>query len=155
MIRGMKTFLTVLLLAALPACTFHASKQNPEVAAASAVEFAKAAFMERNIDKAYGLLDPEFQAYAPKEKFVEVITAMNTPASPTVVTATEFEPIPGQEGMNIYLTGENGAEKFYYRIPMKGSEEEGYKAAGVFRGQGPYTPSELRQPLQVSRSTGG
>ncbi len=67
----------------------------------------------------------------------------------------EFEPIPGQEGMNIYLTGENGAEKFYYRIPMKGSEGKGYKAAGVFRGQGPYAPSELRQPLQVKRSTGG
>lgn len=151
----MKVFLTVLLLAAFPACTFHASKQNPEAAAASAAEFAKAAFVERNIDKAYGLLDPEFQSYAPREKFAEVITAMNTPTSPAVVTATEFEPIPGQEGMNIYLTGENGAEKFYYRIPMKGSEGRGYKAAGVFRGQGPYAPSESRQPLQVKRPTGG
>ena len=132
----MKTFLTFIMLAAIPACSSHASKQNPELAAARAVEFARAAFVDRDIDKAYGLLDPEFQAYAPKEKFVEVITTMNSPISPTVITATEFEPILGQEGMNIYLTGEDGGEKFYYRIPMKGSEGNVIRPRECFVGKG-------------------
>jgi hypothetical protein len=142
----MKTFLAVVILLAA-SCTLHVSKQNPALAAASAAEFAKLAFVERNIDKAFSMLDPEFQAYVTKEKFTEIITTMNTPMAPTVVAATESEPVPGQEGVNIYLIGESGADKFYYRISMKGSEGKGYKAAGVFRSTGPYTPSESRQPL--------
>ena len=129
------------------ACSYHVSKQNPKMAAASAADFAQVAFVEQNIDKAFSMVDPEFQAYATKEKFVEVITNMNKPTAPKVVTAIEFEPIPGQEGINIYLTGARDTEKFYYRIPMKGSEGKGYKAAGVFRNQSPYPSSESRQPL--------
>ena len=137
----------VLFLISVTACTYHTSKQKPMMAAASAAEFAQVAFVEQNIDRAFSMLDPEFQAYATKEKFVEVITNMNKPTAPRVVTATEFEPIPGQEGINIYLTGARDTEKFYYRIPMKGSEEKGYKAAGVFRNLGPYPSSGSRQPL--------
>jgi hypothetical protein len=154
MSNNTRIFLAVLTLAALAACSFNVSKQNPEKAAASAIEFAKAAFVEKDTDKAFNLLDPEFQAYATKEKFTDVISVINTPTSPTVVTATEFEPIPGQDGVNVFLVGEKGAEKFYYRIPMKGTEAKGYKAAGVFRVHGQFPPSESRQPLQVKRSTG-
>jgi hypothetical protein len=154
MVGPKTTFFTVGMLAVISACTFHTSKQNPAIAASSAIEFVKVALIEQDIDRAYVLLDPEFQAIATKEKFVQVIRTMNSPVSPKVITATEFEPIPGQEGMNIYLTGENGREELYYRIPMKGSEEKGYKPAGVFRGQGQYAPSETRRPLQVKVSTG-
>ena len=143
------------MLATISACTFHALKHEPERAAVSAVEFAKAAFVQRDIDRAFGLLDPEFQQYAPKEKLAEVLATMNSPTSPTVVTATEFELIHGQEGMIIYLIGENGSERFYYRLPMKRTEEKGYKVAGVFRNQGQYLPSESRQPLRARGSTGG
>lgn len=104
------------------------------------------------MDKAYGLLDAEVQSNAPKEKFTEVVMSIVAEISPTVVTATEFEPIPGQEMMNIYLTGEKGAEKLYYRIPMRGNAEKGYRPVGILRGQ--YAPSEFRQPLQIKPSTG-
>jgi hypothetical protein len=123
------------------------------MAAASAVEFARAAFIERDIDKAYCLLDPEAKGNVPRERFIEHITAMNSPTSPAVVTATEFEPIPGQEGMNIYLVGENGGEKFYYRLPMRESEGKGYKVVGVLRAKRESAPSESRQPLGVKRTT--
>jgi hypothetical protein len=144
---------TFVLIAACAACSFHASKQNPDAAAVSAVEFAKTAFVEREVERAYDLLDPEFQAYAPRERFAEVLTTMNSPSSPVVVTTTDFEQIPGQDGMNIFLTGESGDEKFYYRLAMKGSEEKGYRVAGVFRGPRPYAPSEQRRPLPMLRST--
>jgi acetylornithine/succinyldiaminopimelate/putrescine aminotransferase len=94
-----KSLLIFTMFAATTACTFHTSKQNPEKAAASAVEFSKAAFVERDVDKAFSLLDPEFQSYATKEKFGELIQAMNSPISPAKVTAMVFEPIPGQEGV--------------------------------------------------------
>jgi signal recognition particle receptor subunit beta len=150
----MKTILTVVIIALSSACTFNASKQNPEKAAASAVEFAKVAFIDRNVDKAYSLLDPEFQAIAPKEKLNEALAVVNAPTTPTTVTATEFEPVAGQDGMMIYLIGENGSEKFYYRLGMKGTEEKGYKVAGIFRNPEQYPPSELKQPLAVKRITG-
>jgi hypothetical protein len=152
--RLTKNSLAIVVLVSSLACTFFVSQQNPEKAAASATEFAEVAFVERNIDKAYDLLDPEFQTYATKKKFAEVLAAINSPTSPTTVTATEFESIPNQEGVNIFLIGENKDEKFYYRLPMKGTEEKGYKVAGIFRGKDQYEPSALRRPLQIKRSTG-
>ncbi len=146
MTRYAKTWLLVIVIvAASTACTFHTSKQDPEKAAAVAEEFAKAALVDRDMDKAYTLLDPEVQSNAPKRKFVEILAEMNSHGSPTKVTATEFEPIAGEEGLNIYLTGENGGETFYFRVPMRGSDRKGYKPIGILRGQ--YAPSELKQRL--------
>ena len=149
----MKAFLAVIVLTISSACTFYASKQDPDKAAIAAVEFARVAFVEHNVDKAYSLLDPEFQAYAPKEKLAEALATVTSPTPPTIVTATESEPVPGQEGMFIYLIGESGSDKYYYRLAMKGSEGKGYKVAGIFRNQGSYPPAELKRPLQVKRST--
>ena len=84
--------LFLLLLLAVTACTYT-SKQNPRMAAASAAEFAKVAFVDQNIDCAFGMLDPEFQQYATKEKFAEIIATMNRPTAPKAVAATEFGPI--------------------------------------------------------------
>jgi hypothetical protein len=152
MTKPAKAF-SVLILAVGVSCSFHASKQDPDKAAAAAIVFAKAALVDRDMDKAYGLLDPEVQSNASKEKFAEVAMSIVADITPTVVTAMEFEPVPGQEMMNIYLTGEKGVEKIYYRIPMRGDAEKGYKPIGILRGQ--YAPSESRQPLQVKPSTGG
>lgn len=138
--------LTLGMAAATMSCIFHASKQNPEKAAAVAEEFVRVAVVDRDMDKAYSLLDPEVQSNAPKEKFVEILADMNSHGSPTKITAIEFEPIVAEEGLNIYLTGENGGERFYYRIPMRGDDKTGYKPVGILRGQ--YAPSGLRQPLQ-------
>ena len=93
------------------------------------------------------MLDPEAQAYVGKEKFSQALTQMNTPTAPKSITATDFEPIQGQEGMNIYITGQSDNETFYYRIPMKGTEDKGYKAVGVYRSHGPYPKSPMRHPL--------
>jgi len=40
------------------------------------------------------------------------------------VRATEYEPIPRQEAVNIFLTGTNKNEKFYYRLTMEGTTEK-------------------------------
>ncbi len=117
------------------------------MAAASATQFAQVAFVEKNADKAFSLLHPDFQSYITKEKFSEALTTMNTPTSPLSIVTTDYEPIIGEEGMNIYITGENDRETFYYRIPMKGTQQKGYKPAGFFRNSGPYPKSSSRKPL--------
>jgi hypothetical protein len=141
-----KELLAIFLLTAA-ACSFRAFKQNPIMAAASATEFAQVAFVEKNIDKAFSMLDPEAQAYITKENFTQGLMKINTPTAPESIMATDYEPIQGQEGMNIYVTGEGPKETFYYRIPMKGTEQKGYKPAGIFRNPGPYPKSPMRRPL--------
>lgn len=148
-----KILLVVVLLAAAPACVFRASRQDPEKAAVRAVEFAQAALVDRDVDKAYALLDAEAQSNVPRERFAEVIADMNSDTEVTAVSATEFGPIPGKDLINIYLTGESGHDKLYYRVPMRGNEEKGYKPVGILRRND--SPSESRQPLQVTRSLGG
>lgn len=138
--------LLILFLVATTAC-INVSRHKPILAAASANAFVQAALVEKNIDKAYGMLDPELQARTSKADFAQVITTMTTPTAPLSINATEFEPIPGQEGMNIYITGESDRETFYYRIPMKGTQLKGYKPVGIFRNQGPYPASSARQRL--------
>lgn len=150
-----KLILLLTMLAVCSACFISVTKHNEDSAAISAVEFAKAAFVERNAEKAYNLLAEKSQAYYSKEKITEVLANMNSPTSPTVITATEFEPIAGQEMMNIFLAGENGSEKFYYRLEMTGTEQKGYKVSGFFRAQGQYPISQSRRPLPVKRSTSG
>jgi len=144
----MRKLLALSLLTATTACFYYRTfNHNPIMAATSATEFAQVAFVERNADKAFNMLHPDAQAYSTKQKFAEVLTAMNSPTSPLSVNATDFEPIQGEEGMNIYLTGENDTQTFYYRIQMRGTREKGYKPAGLFRNPKPYPKSPLRRPL--------
>jgi hypothetical protein len=72
---------------------------------------------------------------------------------PISLTAEEFEPMPGQKGMNIFLYGENESEKFFYRLTMEGTTGMGYEVSGIYRGSGPYPPSKSRQRLKAAYST--
>jgi hypothetical protein len=62
--------------------------------------------------------------------------------------ATDFEPMPGQTAMSIYLTGKNDNEDFYYRLVMQGTTQTGYTVSGFYRGSTAYPASKLRQTLR-------
>ena len=143
----MRELLAIFLIATTTACFYRAYYHSPIKAATSAAEFAQVAFVERNIDKAFSMLHPDFQAYTTKEEFARVLTGMNSPRAPLSINATDYERIVSGEGMNIYLTGENDTQTFYYRIPMMGTAQKGYKPAGIFRNPEPYPKSESRHPL--------
>lgn len=140
-----KRLLAIFLLMGTACIRF--SNHSPIMAAMSATQFAQVAFVEKNTDKAFSMLHPDLQAYTTKEKFAQGLTKMNSPTAPTSIMATDYEPVQGEEGMNIYLTGENDTKTFYYRISMKGSQNKGYKPAGLFRNPGPYPKSPSRIPL--------
>lgn len=46
--------------------------------------------------------------------------------------------------MNIYLFGENGSEKLFYRFAMEGVKEKGYKVCGFWRHDGLHP---IKEPL--------
>jgi hypothetical protein len=118
------------------------------MAATRAEDFANAAFVLRDTVRAYGLISEELRAHLPSEQFRDLVSKMHPSNYPLSLEATEFEPIPGQKTMYIFLTGRNGTETFYYRLLMEGVKETNYQVSGLWRGSGPYPPSGIRKSLK-------
>lgn len=147
-----KHIVALLVLISAPACFVHTIRHDENEAAISALKFAQTAFIASDTDGAYNMLAERSRNYYPKEQIAATIARMNVPTRPKRITAVEYEPVPGQAMLNIFLEGENGDEKFYYRIELIGSAQEGYEVSGFFRGHDKYPPSSLRVPLQARRS---
>ena len=134
-------FLVLALIMGLMGC--RGSIDHDETTAAkSAFEFARVAFVKRDIENGYALLSDSAKRYVSLEKFKEVLSRLHPKAFPTSVTASEYEPVPGEKAMHIYLTGENSGERFYYRLTMEGAATTGYRVVRFYRGDGPYPPKQ-------------
>jgi hypothetical protein len=121
---------------------------DEDQAAVGAEEFAKVAFVQHDYQKAYSYLWDETKKHLSLEQVTEIIKTTHTSGYPSQVFAAEFEPMPGQTAMNIFLRGKNEKEEFFYRLVMEGTKEKGYKVSGFYRGSGPYPPSKLRMALK-------
>ncbi len=127
-------------------CSVKVINHNQSSASKAAEKFANLAFIQSDYANAYQLLDAELQKMVTQEKLTETVSKMHTNGRPATIQAIEYEPMPGQRAMQIYLKGTQGKEEFYYRFVMTGDLEAGYKIGGLFRGTGPYPPSN-RKPL--------
>ncbi|HTM56750.1 MAG TPA: hypothetical protein VL175_22145 [Pirellulales bacterium] len=127
--------------------TFSHQHHSPDLAALKAQEFADTAFVKRDYKAAYGLCAPETRAAVSYPAFEAELAKLHQDEFPSRVEATEFEPLPGQAAMNIFLIGHGDTKELYYRIPMAGTSEHGYKPTGFFRRNRAYPPSPLRRPL--------
>ncbi len=147
------SFLLAILLGSnscLP--SFTAINHNEDSAALSAIIFAKESFIDLNQPGAYQFLSEDMQKKLSLSRFIEVVAQMHPQTFPRVVVATEFEPMPGEQSMFIWLDGKNEKERFRYRLTMKGSVSTGYKIAALFR-VGKTPPSQMRRSLETRRST--
>ena len=144
-IRILVLLMWILLLGCVP--QVNVFRHEPSMAAKEADRFADTLLIKRNLEEAYGLLSDGMKAHFSLEQFKELVGKMHPLAYPLKIQSMEFEPIPGQKAMNIFLIGEHGEEKFYYRFTMEGVKETDYKVSGLWRGNGPYPPSKMRKPL--------
>jgi len=110
-----------------------------------ALDFAEVAFFQQDYRKAYLLVSKDCNATF--EEFSSSVDKVHPKGFPSLIRATEYEPIPGQEKINIFLYGRSGDEEFYYRIVMTGTKEKDYKVLSLNRANSPYPPSKLRQRL--------
>jgi len=117
------------------------------MARVKAEEFATAAFIEHDPGAAYGLLSQAMRNQLSFEQFKDVVSKTHPSQYPDAVNATEYEPLMGQNGMNIYLFGQTRNEKFYYRFFMEGTKETDYTVGGLWRNDGPYPASNARKRL--------
>jgi hypothetical protein len=133
---------------------FNRINHDPDTAAIRAIEFAKEAFIDLNQPEAYSYFTEEMQRNVSFDKYIDTIARMHPLKFPQVVTATEYEPIPGKESLVILLDGENADEKFHYRLTMAGTTYSNYEIAGMFRVASRDAASATnRRPLPVKRST--
>ena|SRR6266568_1582355 len=137
------------LFVTMVSCTVTTISHDEELAAAAAVNFAQTAFVRKDFRSAYALLAENMKRNVNFEDFQKITQRMHPMSFPATVRATEFEPMPGQKAMNIFLVGENGSEQFYYRLTMEGTTQTNYRVVGMYRGNGPYPPSNWRQVLKV------
>ena len=128
--------------------TVRQLKHQPSLAAESAEQFARTAFLERDTKSAYDLMWDESKRRYTSQQIEEVIHNLHTAGYPSSVEATDYEPIFGQPAMNIFLHGSSQSEEFYYRFVMMGTADTGYKVSDILRGSGPYPPSSLRKSLK-------
>ena len=139
--------LTAILLSAACVPTVTTFTHSPGMAAQEAEKVARVALIERDFQQAYGMLADIPKANMSFDKFVEIVRSIHPMTFPITATATEYEPIPGQRMMNIYLYGENGDERFYYRFEMNGDAKAGYKVFGIWRQDHPYPAASLKRRL--------
>jgi hypothetical protein len=122
-------------------------EHDQQLAARRAEEFARVAFVAKDFAKGYALLSESGRRYVPLDKFTETIVKSHPRSYPTKITATEYEPMSGEEAIYIYLIGENGSEHFYYTVTLAGTAVTDYKVTRFSRGSGPFGSGGSRQRL--------
>ncbi len=131
----------------LTSCGGHVLVHDPNAAAATAEAFARSAFVSKDMGAAYAMMTPRVREGIPQQTFSDAIGKMHPNGFADEVSAVEYEPIPGQAGMNIYLIGRNSSETFYYRMSMAGDKLTGYQVSSAGREKGAFPPSKRRRPL--------
>jgi hypothetical protein len=145
----------------MTACSGVVLSHDEDAAAKSALDFARVAFIDHDARTAYPLISEEARKNVPPEQFSEILAKQHPAGYPATITASQFEPIPGQKALSIILVGENATEKFYYRLIMVGTAPTGYTVGGFLRGNGPYTGNpqmhgaKLLQPLKAGYTISG
>ena len=116
-----------------------------------AEEFAQVAFVKQDVENSYGLLADGTKRYVSLEQFKAVLSKLHPKGFPKTVTALEYEPMPGEKAIFIFLTGENSGEHFYYRLTMEGTATTGYKVLRLDRASQPYPASSDKKRLAESK----
>jgi hypothetical protein len=130
-------------------------KHDETLAARRAIEFAQLVFINKNFAKGYELLSEGGRRHLSLEKFKETLTRMHPRSFPTKVTATEFQPMPGEKAIWVYLAGQNAEEQFQYRLTMEATDKGDYRVltfdTGVVGRM--FSPLSEKQPYKSTLST--
>jgi hypothetical protein len=138
------------ILTILLGCKASVISHDEDQAAAQAIQFARSAFVDNDLTKAYGMLDPELQKQLSPSGFKAAVESMHSGGYPSEIQATAYEPTLGQEEMQIFLIGSSGSNQLYYRLRMVGTKSANYRVTGMYRNSAPYPTTPLRQSLGSS-----
>jgi len=145
----------IVVSAMLTTSCAETAKHDENLAAKRAVEFAQLALVNKNFDKGYEALSAGGKRHISLEKFKETLTRLHPRGFPTKVTAKEYQAMPGENAIWIYLVGQNSEDQFQYRVTMEATGTGDYKvltldsgAVGVF-----LSPTSEKKPFTKPIST--
>lgn len=124
----------LLLLAVWAISCAKPIQHDENIAAKRAVEFARVVLIDKNLERGYELLSDGGKRHVPLDKFKQTILSMNARGYPSRVTATDYEPMPGEQAIYIFLRGQNGDEQIHYRITLEGTAATGYRVLKLDQG---------------------
>jgi hypothetical protein len=122
-----RCFPLIFTLCALVASCAKTTQHDEQLAAKRAIEFAQVTLVDGNSDKGYDLLAAGGKRYISREKFKESVARLHPRGLPTKVTAKEYQPMPGEPAIWIYLVGQNSEEQFQYRFTMEATGNGDYR----------------------------
>ena len=126
----------------------QSTPQDENLAAKRAIEFAQVTLINKNLEQGYELLAPGGKRHISLDKFKETVTRLHPRGFPTRVTAKEYQPMPGENAIWIYLTGQNGEDQFQYRLTMEATGNGDYKVLTLDSG----TVGRLFSPLSEKKA---
>lgn len=118
---------------------------DPASARKKAEEFTQVVFVKQDIETGYALLAEGTRRYVSRDQFKTVVLKMHPSGFPKTVTALEYEPMPGEKAIYVFLTGDHWGERFYYRLTMEGTASTGYRVLRLDRASQPYAPSNEKK----------
>jgi len=127
-------------------------QHDENLAAKRAVEFARVVLIDKNPERGYELLSDGGKRHVPLDKFKQTILSMNARGYPSRVTATDYEPMPGEQAIYIFLRGQNGDEQFNYRVTLEGTAATDYKVLKIDQGTGFPTLSNQKRKFETTLS---
>ena len=124
----------MLLLCGIAASCAESKPQDENLAARRAIEFVQITLIDKNLDLGYERLAPGGKRHISRDKFKETMTRLHPRGFPLKITATEYQPMPGENALWIYLTGQNGDEHFQYRLTMQATDSGDYRVLTLDNG---------------------
>jgi len=153
--KGLFTYSLMLVLCGLVASCAKSTQHDENLAAKRAIEFAQITLINKNFDKGYELLGAGGKRHISLDKFKETVTRLHPRGFPTKITAKEYQPMPGEKAMWIYLTGQNGEDQFQYRFTMEATDNGDYQVLTLDNGTVGrfFSPSSDKKPFANPIST--
>jgi hypothetical protein len=121
----------LLTVAWLTGCA-ESTKQDENLAAQRAIEFAGIVLVNKNFDQGYQLLSDGGKRHISLAKFKETMARLHPRGFPTTVTAKEYQAMPGENALWIYLNGQN--PEMHYRVTMEATASGDYKVLTIDSG---------------------
>jgi len=121
----------LLTLVWLTGCA-KSTQQDENLAGQRAIEFAQIVLVNKDFDQGYRLLSDGGKRHISLAKFKETMTRLHPSGFPTNVTAKEYQPMPGENALWIYLDGQN--PEVHYRLTMEATASGDYKVLTLDNG---------------------
>ena len=128
----------------LGSCSINFIQHDQNKAKSVAEEFGNSAFVRRDYSKAFPLLRldraSDFTVSSLEKMVEEMYPHYEFPNS---VHATEYEIVPSQKVVNVYLKGVSDAKIQFYCIVLAGDQADGYKVTEFYRREKPFPSTNL------------